>query len=126
MNRTPIQMAATIVGLAFLLAGIGGFIPGITTDGELLGIFQVGLLHNIIHIAFGLAGLAMAGSSAKTYLVYGGIIYLIVWIYGLVAGGGEYDIVGLNNADNWLHIGAGAGMLVLGLALGKAPAHRAA
>lgn len=138
MNRTPIQSAATVVGLAFLLAGIGGFIPGITTDAGdialyghespamLLGIFQVSVLHNIIHLAFGLAGLAMAKASAKLYLVGGGVIYLATWLYGVVIDpASALNFVPLDAADNWLHVGAGLGMVVLGVALGKSadPAH---
>ena len=98
MNRTPIQLAATIVGLTFLVAGIGGFIPGITTNAGdialyghespamLLGIFQVSVLHNVIHLVFGIAGLAMAKGAAKTYLVGGGLIYLVTWLYGAAIG----------------------------------------
>ena len=62
MDRTPVQNVARLVGIVFLLVGIAGFIPGITTnlyeglefagnDGtaELLGIFEVSVLHNIVH-----------------------------------------------------------------------------
>src|SRR5205085_2302057 len=89
MNRSPIHMAAMVVGLGFLAAGVGGFIPGITTNAgdiamyghdspaKLLGIFQVSVLHNVIHLAFGLAGLLLARSAAKIYLIGGGLIYLV-------------------------------------------------
>ena len=132
MNRTPVQIAATLVGLSFLAAGILGFVPGITTNArditfagyespaELLGIFQVSVLHNIIHLLFGVAGLMMAKAAAKTYLVGGGIIYLAVWVYGLViAPGSELNFVPLNTGDNWLHLAAGVGMVALGAVLGK-------
>ena len=138
MNRTPIQLAATIVGLVFLASGVAGFIPGITTNAGdialyghespamLLGIFQVSVLHNIIHLVFGLAGLVMAKASAKTYLVGGGVIYLVTWLYGVVIGPAtKLNFVPLNDADNWLHLGLGAGMAAVGLALGKASAHKA-
>ena len=138
MNRTPIQLVATIVGLAFLVAGIGGFIPGITTDAGdialyghespamLLGIFQVSVLHNLIHVVFGLAGLALAKGAAKTYLVGGGFIYLLTWLYGVVVNhDSAANFIPLDDADNWLHLGLGAAMAALGLALGKEPAHKA-
>ena len=91
MDRTLVQNVARLVGIVFLLVGIAGFIPGMTTnlydglefagnDGtaELLGIFQVSVLHNIVHRLFGLAGLALAAtaSGARTYLIGGGAIYL--------------------------------------------------
>ena len=138
MNRTPIQLAATIVGLTFLAAGVAGFIPGITTNAGdialyghespamLLGIFQVSVLHNIIHLVFGVAGLVMAKAAAKMYLVGGGVIYLVTWLYGVAIGPAtSLNFVPLNDADNWLHLGLGAGMAAVGLALGKTPAHKA-
>lgn len=137
MNRTPIQTAATLVAVAFLLAGVGGFIPGVTTHAGdiatyghdspamLLGIFQVSVLHNIVHLVFGLAGLAMAKGSAKTYLVGGGVLYLIVWLYGLfVDQGSALNFVPLDDADNWLHLALGGAMVVLGVTLGKDTAVR--
>ena len=138
MNRTPIQLAATLVGLSFLVAGIGGFIPGITTNAGdialyghespamLLGIFQVSVLHNVIHLAFGIAGLAMAKSAARTYLVFGGLIYLVTWLYGVSIGPAtDLNFVPLDDADNWLHLAAGLAMSLLGIVFGKTPAHKA-
>jgi ABC-type transport system involved in multi-copper enzyme maturation permease subunit len=139
MNRTPIQTAATLVAVAFLLAGVGGFIPGVTTNAGdialyghespamLLGIFQVSVLHNIVHLLFGLAGLVMAKGAAKTYLVGGGVLYLIVWLYGLLI---DHDsaanFLPLDDADNWLHLVLGGAMVVLGVALSKDTADRRA
>ena len=91
----------------------------------LFGLFQVSVLHNVVHLVFGLAGLVMARGAAKTYLVVGGFIYLATWLYGVVV---DYDsaanFLPLDDADNWLHLGLGAGMAALGLALGKAPEHK--
>jgi len=135
-ERSPVQVAALFVGIAFLLVGILGFVPGITTnlysgldfaghmgDAKLLGLFQVSILHNIVHLLFGIAGIALAKtfSGARTYLVGGGIIYLVLWVYGLVVDrGSDANFVPVNSADNWLHFLLGATMVVLGLALGRA------
>ncbi|GHB26187.1 DUF4383 domain-containing protein [Streptomyces chryseus] len=131
-SRTRVQQAALAVGAVFLLVGILGFIPGITTDydtlkfaehhseAKLLGIFQVSILHNIVHLLFGIAGVAMAraASTARTYLIGGGIIYLVLWIYGLII---DHDsaanFVPVNSADNWLHFVLGVGMIALGVLL---------
>ena len=133
-TRSTVQLAAAVVGAVFLLVGILGFIPGITTpyDGmeaaghrshaELLGIFQVSILHNIVHLLFGVAGLAMArtASSARAYLVGGGAVYLVLWLYGLVIDkASQANFVPVNVADDWLHLVLGAGMVALGVALGK-------
>lgn len=127
MNRTPVQNVARLVGIVFLLVGIAGFIPGVTTDlyegldfagddgtSELLGIFQVSVLHNIVHGLFGLAGLALAAtaSGARTFLIGGGAIYLVLFLLGIVGGG---DWIPVNDADNWLHLVLGVGMIGLGV-----------
>jgi hypothetical protein len=130
-----VNTAAMIVGVVFVLVGILGFIPGITahygdlgfaghgSGAKLLGIFQVSILHNIVHLLFGLAGIAAgraAPSAARGYLVGGGVIYLVLWIYGLVIDkASSANFVPVNNADNWLHLLLGVGMIALGLALGR-------
>lgn len=133
-TRSNVQKAAAAVGAVFLLVGILGFVPGITTDygsmafdggshAMLLGIFEVSILHNLVHLLFGVAGLALARSwgGAKNYLVGGGAIYLVLWLYGLVVHDheGGANFVPVNTADNWLHFVLGLGMIALGLALGK-------
>ena len=131
-DRTPVQTFATIVGAAFLLIGIAGFLPGITADygdmafagpdseAELLGLFQVSVLHNLVHVLFGIAGLALARSSegARTYLVGGGVVYLVLAVYGvLVAREGAANFVPMNAADDWLHFALGLGMIAGGILL---------
>jgi hypothetical protein len=129
MERTPVQTAALVVGIVFLLVGIVGFIPGITTnlydglefagaDGnaEVLGLFEVSVLHNIVHGLFGIAGLALAktASGARTFLIGGGAIYLLLFLIQLIGAGDWVPLVG---ADLWLHLGLGAGMIALGYGL---------
>jgi hypothetical protein len=129
-RRTLVQTTALAVGVVFLLVGILGFIPGITTDysamtfaghesdAKLLGVFEVSILHNIVHLLFGIAGLAMArtASAARLYLIGGGAIYLVLWLYGLVIDhGSAANFVPVNTADDWLHFFLGIGMIALGL-----------
>ena len=125
-ERTTAQTVAMIFGVAFLAAGILGFIPGITTnydelkfagndsDAELLGLFQVSILHNIVHVLFGIAGLALARTweSAQTYLLGSGIIYVGLLVYGiLVKQGSDANFVPFNNGDDWLHAFLALGLL---------------
>jgi hypothetical protein len=82
--------------------------------------FAVSMLHNIVHMAFGLIGLAMARSyaMARAYFLLGGLAYLGLWVYGLLIDhDSSANFVPLNNADNWLHFGLGVAMILLGLTL---------
>jgi arginine exporter protein ArgO len=132
--RSPIRTVALIVGVVFLLVGVLGFVPGITqqfsnisfaghnSTAKLLGIFQVSILHNIVHLLFGIVGIIAARRSdtARSFLIVGGVIYLVLWIYGLVIDKtSSANFVPVNNADNWLHFVLGVGMIALGVILAR-------
>jgi uncharacterized protein DUF4383 len=133
-DRTPVQSLAALVGAVFLAVGVLGFIPGITTHysdmtfagsdsgAKLLGIFQVSVLHNIVHLLFGIAGLGLARTfeGARTFLIGGGAVYLALWLLGII---GAADWVPTNTADDWLHFVLGLGMVALGFVTtrGRAP-----
>ena len=138
-DRSPIQTAAMIAGLVFLLVGILGFIPGITTnyddlkfaghdsDAQLLGIFETSILHNIVHLLFGVAGLAMARTweGARTFLLGGGLIYLVLFVYGAIFHGDKSsNWIPVNWADNILHLVLGLGMVALGFVLSREAVRR--
>jgi arginine exporter protein ArgO len=129
-GRTPVQTVSLIVGIVFLLVGIAGFIPGLTTDygsmsfagmnsmAMLLGVFQVSVLHNIVHLLFGVVGVAASrrARSSKLFLIIGGIVYAVLWLYGLVIDmSSNANFVPLNTADNWLHLVLAVGMILLGI-----------
>jgi hypothetical protein len=136
MAKTPklmaVQGAAVLVAAAFLIVGVLGFIPGVTTHydqlqwaghhsgAKLFGVFAISGLHNAVHMAFGVAGVAMARTyaMARAYFLVGGLAYLGLWVYGLLIDhGSPSNFVPVNNADNWLHFGLGVAMVVLGLTL---------
>ena len=127
-TMSNMQKAALVVGAVFLTVGVLGFVPGVTSDfdnlqfaghdseAKLLGIFQVSVLHNIVHLLFGVAGLAMARTfeRARTFLLVGGVLYLALWLYGIVIDHDhDANVVPVNPADNWLHLGLGVGMVAL-------------
>ena len=136
-DRSQAQQVTMLLGLVFILVGILGFIPGITTHygdmsfagddsgSKLLGIFQVSILHNLVHILFGIAGLALARTvdGAKQFLLGGGVVYLALWILGIVGGA---DWIPTNSADNWLHLVLGVAMLGLGVVTSRGMVTRTA
>ncbi|OAE03757.1 hypothetical protein A6A22_19245 [Arthrobacter sp. OY3WO11] len=135
--RTGLQKAALGTGAVFCLAGILGFIPGITSNYDslrlaghasealLLGVFQVSVLHNTVHLVFGAAGILMSRShpQARNFLIYGGVIYLVLWLYGLLVGDPTpANFIPANDADNWLHLVLGLAMIALAVMLARGPA----
>jgi hypothetical protein len=132
-----LQLVTIIVAAGFIVVGVLGFIPGVTshyqgTGGmvfmghdsqyKLLHVFQVSVFHNAVHLFYGLVGLlcAFTPASARIFLLLGGVVYLALWIYGLaIDQDSKANFVPLNTADNWLHLGLGVGMIVLGIVFGR-------
>lgn len=124
------RRAVLVVALAFVAVGVLGFVPGATTDldelefaghesgAELFGIFQVSVLHNLTHLALGAAGLVvyLVGRWTTAFFLVEGSLYLALWVYGRVVDPhSEANVVPLDAADNWLHLGLGGALLWFGL-----------
>lgn len=117
-----LKRAAIIFGIAFIAAGILGFIPGITTDdGHLLGLFQVDAVHNVVHLVSGAVALWAGYKSehaAHVYFQVFGVVYLLVAILGLFFG--DRPLLGImahNTADIVLHFLIAAIALYFGFAV---------
>lgn len=125
-ERSPAQVYALVIGLTLVVAGIVGFFYNAsfsTGDGTerdaVLGILDVNAWHNLVHIASGAIGLAVASSygGARTYAIAFGAVYLVVTLLGFIAGDGEeiFNLIPVNTEDNVLHLligisGIGAGL----------------
>jgi hypothetical protein len=87
-------------------------------------VFQVSILHNIVHVLFGIAGLWAATSfvASRNFLIWGGAVYALLWLYGLlVPVDSAANFVPMNDADDWLHLVLAIGMILLGVLLGRRP-----
>jgi hypothetical protein len=127
-NRTPAQLYALIFGAVLLLVGVVGFLvnssfsTGSGVEGDNLILFEVNGIHNLVHIASGILGLALAktASGARAYALGFGAVYLLVAIIGFADGESVLGLIPVNGADNVLHLG----IALLGLAAGLASAPR--
>lgn len=110
---SPARAFAGIFGAVYLLVGLVGFaVTGFddwfaTDTGELLLWFELNPFHNLVHLAIGAALLAGASrpASARAISLVVGAAYALVGVLGFFALGQEWNILSLNMADNWLHIG---------------------
>jgi len=128
-KRALVQIFAGAVGAVFILVGVLGFVPKVTTmfgdfglfgrdsRAELLGLFQVSALHNVVHLLFGVGVLAAAkAATARLYLIIGGVLYGVVGLFGaLIDRSSSLNFLPFNRADNILHFGLAAGMILLGV-----------
>jgi hypothetical protein len=127
---TTLQKLAGVFGVIFIIVAVLGFIaPGglamamDPTTGMVLGVFPVNLLHNIVHLLFGVWGLvaSRSWSGSKTFFTVGGIIYVILTCVGFLSPMG-FGLVPLGGADIWLHAVLAIAMLGIGLTAKAAPA----
>jgi Domain of unknown function (DUF4383) len=119
-SKSPAQMFALAFGVVYLLVGILGFVLAPDEGDKLLGIFQVNVLHNVIHLAVG--ALFLAGSStharAKQINLVIGLVYGVVAILGLadILVDAPDGLIDANAADDFLHLGTAVLALYFGTA----------
>src|SRR2546423_13182772 len=114
-----VKTMAVLFGVVFLLVGILGFVPAVTKDQMLLGIFHVNTAHNAVHLLSGVvalfAGMTSVGASRIYFKIFG-LVYGAVAVMGFL-NPGDTMLLGLisnNTADTWLHVRIAAVSLLLG------------
>jgi hypothetical protein len=119
-----LKRIAVVFGVTFILVGILGFLPGVTRDGHLLGIFHVNPAHNLVHLLTGAVALACAAASAhaaQLFLRIFGVVYGLVAVLGFMQGDGMLlGMIANNMADAWLHTAIAAVSLFLGFGVREA------
>jgi hypothetical protein len=115
-----IRYFALVYGIVFLVVGIAGFIPGLVVPmaaeqpdlavdagaGHLFGLFPVNVLHNIVHILFGIWGLIAwrSVSGSITYARSVAVIYAVFVVMGLIPVlHTTFGLVPLYGHNIWLH-----------------------
>jgi uncharacterized protein DUF4383 len=135
--RTPVQELALLFGVGFIVLGVAGFIPGLTAHysdlsfaghgsrAKVFDVFQTSILQNLVHLLFGVAAIALARTreTARAFLVVGGLIYLVLFLYGIFTSDSSgANFIPVNGNDDVLHLALGVGMLGFGLIPERLPA----
>jgi hypothetical protein len=114
---TTIQKISLLFGIVFLAVGVLGFVMGGTTGSNitLLGLFQVNLWHNIVHVVFGVWGVVGVRSEALAtqYTQIAGVVYLILALLGFFMPSG-FGLVHLGGHNLWLHLLIGVVLIYFG------------
>jgi hypothetical protein len=119
---TTVQRVAQIFGVVFILVALAGFYTGgmsmeadPATAPAVMGMFPINLLHNIVHLLFGIWGLAASRSftGARQYAQIAGVIYLVLAAVGFISPDG-FGMVPLGGNDIWLHVALGAILVAVG------------
>lgn len=120
---STVQRVAQIFGYVFLLVGILGFLAtggsmnaDMATAPRLFGLFPVNVLHNVVHLLFGLWGVAAARSfgGAKTYATVAGVIYLVLAVLGFIVPT-TFGLIPIGGNNIWLHAILGIALLGAGV-----------
>ena len=132
--NTTVQKVALVFGIGFLAAAVAGFLatgmsnmdPDPTTAPKALGMFPVNVVHNVVHLVFGIWGLVASRSfgGAKSYAQIAGVIYLVLVVAGFVAPNG-FGLVPLGGNDVWLHLVLGAALAYFGFTARDMPVRAA-
>ncbi|MFJ6281175.1 MAG: DUF4383 domain-containing protein [Actinomycetes bacterium] len=129
VTRDHVRSASMGMGVVFLLVGVLGLIPGITTqydsmafasgsEAMLLGAFQVSVLLSLVYLAMAAAGIWMSRgvNQARNFLIGSGVVLLVMWLYGLIVGNSAANILSTNASTNWLNLILGVVAGGLGIA----------
>ena len=121
-NRSTVQMVALLFGAIYLVAGVLGFLPFLggsstMTNHALLGLFNINLLHNLVHIVIGIAGLAAAASVANSrmFCQVVGVVLLLLGVLGVFVAN-PLGLLYIGGLDIALHLVSGAVLAYFGFA----------
>ena len=126
MTKSPNRLLATVIGTIYLVFGLlgfavtGGFSFFSTRGGALLGLFEVNIFHNVLHLVIG-AALLIAGLAsipvARTVNLTIGAAFFALGVAGLIITNTSANILAINGADNVLHFASA--VVLLAVALGS-------
>jgi hypothetical protein len=113
---------AVIFGIVFVIVGLLGFIPNPIVGAD--AIFVTDAIHNVVHLLVGVVLLiaAKSASASAMWLKVFGVVYIVLFIDGLIQQEKLLGFVTANSADTWLHLVLGVVLLLVGFVAGKSSA----
>lgn len=135
MSIGPNRLLGYVLGVIYLLVGLLGFtVSGAhafvgARGGDLLGLFAVNGLHNVVHLAVGavlILGAVAGVVAAKTLNIVVGVVYLAVAVLGYLNTDASLNLLALNMPDHALHAGSAVLLIAFGLAGDRGGARSAA
>ena len=133
---------ALVLGIVFLLAGASGFVPGMLHPvpagapplavpmgyGLVMGLLPVNVLHNLVHVLFGILGLVAYGGlfAPRVYAQIVAVAYGLLVILGLLpATNTLFGLIPIYGNDVWLHLVLGVAAAYFGfMTPAQVPAQR--
>ena len=134
-----VATAALVFGIVFLLGGASGFFaappppdaPPLTVEhghGLALGLLPVNTLHNIVHLLFGVLGVAASRGamlSARGYFRLVAVSYALLVVLGLIpATQTTFGLIPIWGNDVWFHALLAAGAAYFGFVAASPAGHR--
>lgn len=122
-NRTGLRDSqrplALLFGVVLVVLGVADFVAIAETDGLLLGVFAISPVVNLVHVLTGLLGLFLGRyeGAGTLFNKLGGVIYLVVFLAGVVAVLAGFE--GINWATNGLHLLLAIVVGAVGFAVGE-------
>ena len=128
MTKSPNRLLATVFGTVYLLFGLlgfaytGGFSFFSTKGGLLLGLLEVNIFHNVVHLLIG-AALLIAGlatiPAARVVNLSVGVLFFVLGVAGLFLTNAPANVLAINGADNVLHFATAVVLLAVALGAEK-------
>jgi hypothetical protein len=113
-TRSPAQITALVMGVWWTTNGIGAFFldPNLTTShvsggGDLFGVaITVNGWHALFHLIPGLLGIVAArrASPALAFTLAAGTLYVVVGVWGLLAGGSSFGVIAVDASGDVVHV----------------------
>jgi hypothetical protein len=122
MNRTLVQTVALVFGIVYLAVGVLAFLPFLggtfgQTPHSFLGFIEINLLHNIVHLVIGIAGIAAASDRVRSrmFCQVAGVFLLVIGVLGIFVHN-PLGIIPIGGFDVAIHLLTGGLLAYFGFA----------